>query len=208
MTLFAKLNPNLLAIDADGVLLDYHHSYALAWARAFGGPVDVVDPLAYWPKDRYGLAHLDGAALALFRAQFDEAFWESVPAMPGALEACALLREAGYDLVCLTAIRPENQSARERNLKALGFPLSSVVSAHGDSSARSPKADALELLMPAAFIDDYLPYMRGAPSRIHTALIDRSPNGSPNRGEELSLAKSRHSDLMDFARFWIAREHP
>ena len=203
-----RTNLNLLALDADGVLLDYHAAYARAWEKAFGGIVRVADPLAYWAKDRYGLPHLDGAELAHFRAQFDDDFWSSVPAIPGALEAARSLAAAGYDLVCLTAVRPEHHGAREANLRALGFPIVRMVSAHGDSSVRSPKADALAEMMPAAFVDDYLPYMRGAPATIHTALIDRSPNGSPNAGHELSLARSVHADLGDFASFWLSREHP
>ena len=204
----SAINPNLLALDADGVLLDYHAAYAKAWAKAFGGPVSVIDPLAYWPKDRYGLAHLTGKELAHFRTQFDHEFWESIPAIPGAIEAASSLRAAGYDLICLTAIRPEHHGARVANLKNLGFPIDQVVSAHGDASERSPKADALLEWMPGAFVDDFLPYMRGAHEAIHTALIDRSPNGSPNRGDELRLARSTHADLKDFSRFWLSREHP
>ena len=202
------INPNLLALDADGVLLDYHDAYAKAWERAFGGPVNIVDPLAYWPKDRYGLLHLSGPELSQFRAQFNEEFWATIPAIPGAIESTHALRAAGYDLICLTAIRPEHHGARVRNLQALGFPIHQVISAHGESSERSPKADALLEWMPAAFVDDFLPYMRGAHESIHTALIDRSPHGSPNRGPELTLARSLHADLQDFTRFWLSREHP
>jgi len=70
---------------------------------------------------------------------------------------------------------------------------------------RSPKADAIALLSPAAFVDDYLPYFRGVPAQVHTALILRGPNGSPNVGDELSLAQSSHLDLPAFADFWLAR---
>lgn len=203
-----KINPNLLAFDADGVLIDYHAAYALAWERAFGHPVPVVDPLAYWPKDRYGLRHLSGAELELFRSQFNHALWSNMPALPGAAEGLRLLKAAGYDLVCVSAVRPEHRQAREDNLRSLGLPIQKVFSCHGASGSVSPKAAALDSLMPAAFIDDYLPYMRGVDSAIHTALIDRSPNGSPNVGDEMSLARSSHSDILDFSRFWLSREHP
>ena len=56
-----------------------------------------------------------------------------------------------------------------------------------------------------AFVDDYLPYLRGVPGHIHTALVLRAPNGSPNEGVELSLAKSVHDDLPGFADFWLKR---
>lgn len=203
-----RSNPNLLALDADGVLLDYHGAYAKAWERAFGARPQVVDPLAYWPMDRYGVSRLGAKELARFRQFRDDEFWATIDPMPGALEATQMLADAGYDLVCLTAIKPQHEAARARNLAAIGFPIKEVISAHGEAMARSPKADALERLMPAAFVDDYLPYLRGAPDQIHTALILREPNGSPNQGPELSLAKSTHSNLLDFARFWVSREHP
>ena len=48
--------------------------------------------------------------------------------------------------------------------------------------------------------------MRGVPRHIHTALVLRAPNGSPNVGEEMSLlARSIHPDLPDFASHWLAR---
>ena len=47
--------------------------------------------------------------------------------------------------------------------------------------------------------------MRGVPAQVHTALVLRAPNGSPNVGPDLALAKSIHDDLADFATHWLAR---
>jgi hypothetical protein len=69
---------------------------------------------------------------------------------------------------------------------------------------RSPKADAIESLMPAAFVDDYLPFLRGIPAEVHTALVLRAPNGTPNVGAEMALAKSVHDDLPAFVDAWLA----
>ena len=69
----------LIAIDADGVLLDYHAAYRDAWFRAFDVNPTLRDPLAYWPVDRWDVELLVGADLAKFRAQFDEEFWSSIP---------------------------------------------------------------------------------------------------------------------------------
>lgn len=202
-----NINPNLLAFDADGVLIDYHFAYAKAWERAFGATAEVVDALAYWPKDRYGIPHLKGADLEKFRAEFNHELWSTMRALPGALDATILLKKSGYDLVCVSAVRPEHTQARALNLRTLGFPIDAVYSCHGASSTISPKAATLGALMPAAFIDDYLPYLRGVPASIHSALIARSPHGSPNVGPELALAHSTHSDVLDFASYWLSREH-
>ena len=71
------------------------------------------------------------------------------------------------------------------------------------AGARSPKADAIAVLDPEAFVDDYLPYLRGMPSHVHTALVLRAPNGSPNTGDDMSLVRSVHDDLGAFASHWL-----
>jgi hypothetical protein len=50
-----------------------------------------------------------------------------------------------------------------------------------------------------------LAYLRGLPAHVHTALILRAPNGSPNAGAELALARSVHDDLPGFADYWLSR---
>ena len=195
----------LIALDADGVLLDFHLGYAGAWRRAFGHTPLERDPLAYWPMDRWHVEKLDAPQRLVFRAAFDEQFWRSVPAMEGAVQACHRLREAGFDLVCVSALDLEFEAARLRNLQDLGFPIDRVIATGNAAGARSPKADTLTALHPVAFVDDYVQYMRGVPSTVHTALMLRGPNGSPNVGDDLFLAKSVHPDLTGFVDYWLSR---
>jgi phosphoglycolate phosphatase-like HAD superfamily hydrolase len=195
----------LVALDADGVLLDFHAGYAGAWQRAFGKRPPERDPLAYWPMDRWEVERLDETGRAHFRRHFDETFWTSVPAIEGAAAACHLLHDAGFDLVCVSALEREYESARLRNLRDLGFPIERVVATGNAAAKRSPKADAIAELAPEAFVDDYLPYFRGVPEGVHTALVLRAPNGSPNIGVELALARSVHDDLAGFAEYWLTR---
>ncbi|HWI11505.1 MAG TPA: HAD family hydrolase [Burkholderiaceae bacterium] len=195
----------LIALDCDGVLLDFHLGYASAWARAFGQAPAERDPLAYWPMDRWEVERLDAERRVLFRAAFDEHFWSTMPPLPGALEACHRLHDAGFDLVCVSALELEFEAARRRNLRNLGFPIERVIATGNAEGKRSPKADAIERLTPIAFVDDYLPYLRGLPRHLHTALVLRAPHGSPNVGADLALAKSVHDDLAGFVGHWLAR---
>ena len=188
-----------IALDADGVLLDFHLGYAGAWERAFGAHPAERDPLAYWPMDRWQVERLDDERRAHFRRHFDEEFWSTVPAIDGAVEACQRLHDAGYDLVCVSALEAEHEAARLRNLRDHGFPIERVIATGNAAGERSPKADAIDgARRRVAFVDDYLPYMRGMPGHVHTALVLRAPNGSPNVGAELALAKSVHDDLAGF----------
>lgn len=198
-----KMKP-VIALDADGVLLDYNQAYAWAWERAFGVQPAVRDANAYWALDRWTVQRLEGEPLQRFRRCFDEAFWSTVPALPGAVEACHRLVEAGFRLVCVSALEAQFGSARARNLQEHGFPLEDVIATGNQAGDVSPKAAALIQLEAVAFVDDYLPYHRGVDASIHKALILREPNGSPNAGSELSLVDSRHRDLDDFAATWLA----
>jgi len=193
-----------IALDADGVLLDYNLAYADAWRRAFGARPQERDPEAYWAFDRWDVERLEGAALARFRSCFDEQFWSTVPALPGAVEACHQLQQAGYRLVCVSALDLRFERARALNLQRLGFPIERVIATGSDAVHRSPKAEALAALQPLAFVDDYLPYMQGLPSGLHAALVHREPNGSPNKGPQMSAVHSEHDDLSEFAAWWLA----
>ena len=195
----------ILALDADGVLLDLHLGYASAWERAFGRRPVERDPLAYWPMDRFDVERLDDERRAHFRRHFDEPFWTAIPAIEGAVDACQCLHDAGYDLVCVTALDAPFQQARLRNLRDHGFPIERVIATGHVEGAISPKADAIAELRPEAFVDDYLPYFRGVPDEVHTALVLRGPNGSPNVGEELRLARSVHDNLRACADHWLSR---
>ncbi len=193
-----------IALDADGVLVDFHHGYAEAWQRAFGHRPAERDPRAYWPIDRWHVERLEGEALRHFGRHFDEHFWLHLPAIPGAVEACHRLVDAGFDLVCVSALDAAYERTRLANLRRLGFPIERVIATGHQAGERSPKADAIAALMPEAFVDDYLPYLRGVPDAVHRALVLRAPNGSPNQGPELTLAHSTHDDLGAFASHWLA----
>jgi hypothetical protein len=195
----------LIALDADGVLLDFHLAYANAWRRAFGVAPQERDPEAYWPIDRWQVEHLEGERLSHFSAHFDAQFWSTVPAIDGAVQACEQLVDAGFALVCVSALDERFEAARLHNLRALGFPIERVVATGNLRGVHSPKALAIDALKPVAFVDDYLPYLRGMPAEVHAALVLRAPNGSPNTGAELSLAHSVHDDLAGFVHHWLGR---
>lgn len=197
----------VIALDADGVLLDFHAAYRQAWAQAFGYLPKLRDPLAYWPMHRWEVRRLDSAELEKFRACFDEAYWATIPPVPGAVSACERLCAAGYDLICVSAIETHLGSARQRNLRDCGFPIETVIATSAEAEIGvSPKADALRQVRPVAFVDDYLPYFRGIPDDIHAALVLREQNGSPNTGEDLhTITHSQHTDLASFVDWWLLR---
>ena len=194
-----------IALDADGVLLDYHAAYRLAWCKAFGVLPELKDSNAYWPIDRWHVKKLEGSELAHFRSQFDQEFWSTIPAINGAVEACTNLVEHGYELICVSAIESKYEAARFDNLKMHGFPIGRVIATSSEMQQESPKAKALRDLNPIVFVDDYAPYFNGVEQHLHKALLLRESNGSPNVGGNLKLADSMHNDLLEFSYWWIDR---
>lgn len=201
------LTGRVIALDVDGVLLDYAAAYAQAWERAFGVAPALRNANAYWPMDRWQVDRLEGEALAHFRSFFDEQFWSSIPPVFCAQEACQLLSDTGFELICVTALDARHGPARERNLRELGFPIARVITTESGLSAVSPKAPIVNGLNASAFVEDYSPYLRGVSGAVHKALIERNPDGSPNVGDDLELADSRHLNLLVFAHWWIEHHH-
>ena len=201
------LSNNLIALDADGVLVDYNRGYACAWEQAFGVKPIEINPQAYWAVDRFDVTRLDFAGRARLRAAMDETYWGTLSALPGALAACVSLKAQGYRLVCVSAIEAKNQPARMRNLVALGFPIEDVIATGGEPvGGLSPKAAVIQQLAPIAFVDDFAPYLNGlAGGPTHLALILRELEGSPNQGAALTLADSTHHNLEAFAAWWKTR---
>jgi hypothetical protein len=54
------MSKGIIALDADGVFLDYRLAYAGAWQKAFGQYPRERDPVAYWPIDRWEAERLAG----------------------------------------------------------------------------------------------------------------------------------------------------
>jgi hypothetical protein len=195
----------LIALDCDGVLLDLNLAYAKAWERYSGAYPAELDPHAYWHHERWDVQRLKGEQMEHFRQFFDAEFWSCIPQIAGAVQACERLHGSGHELVCVTALEGKFADARLANLRAHGFPIDQVFATGHQAGTVSPKAEVIHQLKPVAFVDDYLPYMDGIRADIHTALILRGPNGSPNVGPGLEAVKSTHTDLSAFADWWLAK---
>lgn len=200
------MNRKLIALDGDGVLLDYGAAYPHAWRRAFGVFPREIDPSAYWPLERWDVERLSGQRLDNLRRHFDEQFWSSMAAIEGAVDATLALRDAGYELVCVSALEPAFEQARLRNLRDLGFPIERVIATSSAVNGRNPKAIALTALNPVAFVDDFLPYLLGLPARIHTALLRGHAAVSPDHGPGSESVQSKHRDLAAFTAWWLERQ--
>jgi phosphoglycolate phosphatase-like HAD superfamily hydrolase len=198
-------NTRLIALDADGVLIDYHEGYAQAWERAFGHRPALRNAEGYHPMDYWNVPTLNRKELEHLRLHgFTEQTWRNMPAIPGAVAACRELQQAGYSLVCVTALEPSFEEARTYNLRTLGFHFDSV-HAVGARDAGNPKRERIKALKPAAFVDDYLGFLQNLPPNTWRALIRGRPHNSPNLDRSLSPPDSTHVSLAEFSKYWLTR---
>lgn len=179
----------LIALDADGVMLDFDAAYVNLWEKVFGYRPKEINPDAYWAFDRYDVPYLSGDELVEFKKHFNDEFWLKIPAIPGAAEAVNRLYNAGYDVCCVSALPKDYAVARQLGLYRQGFPIMSVYAVGAPVNAvqfhANNKVTVLNSLKPICFVDDYLPYHEGVSAATIKVLIDRNPIKSPNRDPEL-----------------------
>jgi phosphoglycolate phosphatase-like HAD superfamily hydrolase len=205
--------PLLIALDADGVLVDYNRTFGRIWELHFGDSLTELEPRAYHVHNRYGITAPPGGHP--FWDHFDRDGWSNMDAMPGAVVACQRLAAAGYRLVCVTSMPGHRREDRASNLARLGFPIDEVIAvgAHtkapawpgGDRSVRSnPKKAAIEELAPEWFIDDDLHKLKDLPDTVGTVLLDPGYPDNPSHGQPDHFLRARVHDLGEFAELVLA----
>lgn len=191
------MKPLLIALDADGVLLDYNRAFGVVWARVQGQAPVCVEPRAYHAINYWGIPTPSDDHP--FWDRFDAEGWQDMPAMGGAVEACQRLAAAGHRLVCVTSMPSHRQAERLANLQALGFPIDEVIATgRCEDRSRNPKQDAIEALAPDWFVDDELRKLKDLPG-VRCVLVDPGHPDSPNTDQDDNFIQYRVADLRGFA---------
>jgi hypothetical protein len=190
---------NIIAIDVDGVLVNYRNAYAKRWEQAFGEHPKVKNKDAYRLWDYWDIPFLTRADLLAKLENYSTSdFWRNMPPIQGALEGCQILVDAGYELVAVTACAPRFAPERTANLEDLGYPISKVMCVGSTNSGFSPKAEIINEMKPAYFIDDFIDYFHGIDPDIKKVLINypvNLPSEKVSTGEMTFIVK----DLLEAA---------
>lgn len=192
----------IIALDADGVLLDYNKAAANAWHAAFGVFPSVLDAKAYHFRNVYAMDLTDESVKAQYKAEFSKKAWRTMPALPGAIEGCQMLHEMGYELHVVSAMPEDYAQARRDNLRDLGMPIASVTATGAREDASNPKLQTLLRLQPIAFVDDLLLNFEGVHHAMHCALLHWDSVDNPNESHHHALKASSHASMVEFAQYW------
>jgi phosphoglycolate phosphatase-like HAD superfamily hydrolase len=199
-----KVKNTLVALDGDGVLLDYRRAFPGVWKAAFGSEIQMIQPNAYHAHTAHGIQWESAEQEQHFLSHFGEEAWSTMPLLEGVAEGCQLMVDAGFELVCVTSMNAKFGAARKRNFELHNLPISEVYPVKRVGS-ENPKLEVLHRLMPIALADDLMDNFDGLSPDIHSAFIDYRRFDSPSLVSRI-VPDSTPGSLLEFARFLVARE--
>lgn len=193
----------IIALDCDGVILDYNLAYARLWHHVFGQAPTLIRKGAYHATNEYQMNFESDLHKSQFFDAFDSKGWLDMPALEGAVEACQMLHDAGNELVVVSSMPEHRDLHRLINLQKLGIPVTKVIATGRKPGEVNPKLRFLKQLKPVAFADDLVSNFIGV-EQVHCALIDWNVPDNPNVDADHSLVSSKHGSLLDFASYWVS----
>jgi hypothetical protein len=131
-----------------------------------------------------------------------------MPMHEGALQACLLLHQAGYELVCVTTMPARFIDHRLENLRSHGFPIDKVISTVHDKQNvhYNPKKEAIEELHPVVFVDDIRRNFKDIQG-VHTKLIfiDHEYDEHRNQHDDVHY-DAKYPNLLAFVEDFLKTE--
>lgn len=141
----------------------------------------------------------------LFNQTWDSHGWRTMPVLADSVEACQLLHQAGYELICVTAMPERFVEHRLENFREHGFPIDRVISTgyHADNFYRNPKKEVIEALNPVIFVDDLRRNFKDIENvQTKFVYIDNEYHDDPCHGLDI-FYHARYSTLLDFVRDFL-----
>lgn len=144
-----------------------------------------------------------------FRDYWDIDGWRSMPPIHGALEACHRLVNAGYELVCVTAMPEKFSEHRLENFRTHGFPISRLYGVDYDKTTTSvnPKKEIIEEIHPLVFVDDLKRNFADLEG-VHTKLVHINRNFHDNPWAHVDpFVHVEYDSLWDFVDDFLRDEN-
>lgn len=196
------MNNNLIAVDCDGVLLDYNKAFGEIYKLTFGVNLNVKNVNSYHAHNYYdlGVDFYKEENKSRFFNTFNAHGWSSMPACDGAVEAINSLSSAGYKIAVITSMPQEFAEARMDNLRQLGFMVDSLFASGRTSTSTNPKAKFLLNLHPLVFVDDLIDnFLDIETLQTKKILIDNKSHDSPNLLKDIRSVDEKYGNIKEFS---------
>lgn len=164
-----------IALDCDGVLLDYLSCYKTLYEDLFNTKLKVVNPNSYSADKQFNINWENREKEQIkFYDYFAEKGWKAMKAIPGAVQATQKLKNAGYNIFIVTSIPFEKAYDRGLNLQEQGVIFDDVIACgnHSSSNGLNIKKPYLDKIKPDFFADDLVSNFKDVSQNIKCVLID------------------------------------
>lgn len=157
-----------IAIDCDGVILDYDQPFSVIASEVLRRPVQKVNNI-YELHIRYDLS-IDELNAVFTAYREHPSGLRGLPLIEGADRVIRELRTMGHPLHMVTGIDPDAHHLRLENLGLYGIEFDEI---HCVGAGMKSKKDVLLRLDPCIFLDDRLHLLAEADHVPHRVWIDR-----------------------------------
>ena len=158
-----------IAVDCDGVILDFDHAFPVVASHTLGRAMPRLNRI-YELDVRYGLSS-EELTQVLDAYHTHPQGWRGLPMIDGAATVLRALRELGHPLHLVTGIELSAAELRLENLRVHGIEIDDI---HCVGAGRRSKREVLSRLSPGMFFDDRLHLVAEAHEVPHRVWIDRN----------------------------------
>lgn len=195
--------PKIIALDCDGVLLNYNQAYGKIYSETFNQPLQVAKPNAYHAHNYWGIEwDKQLEKKSIFQSAFNEHGWKNMPALEGSIEATHLLRSKGYKIFVVTSMPEFAEKHRHENLTNLGFAVDATIATGSKKDKKNPKKPYIDALMPEFFVDDLIENFHNIDSPTKFVWIDWKCEDNDQSHHRLNNLRihHEHENLLDFVK--------
>ncbi len=194
-----KEKKGIIAVDADGVMLDYNSAYKEVYMQGFGIDLALVDKNAFHAHNMWSQEQINAKQKSdFYKMSHVLRIWKRMKALEGAVVAINNLVDSGYEIVCVTSMPAQYEADRLHNLQALGFKINRVI-ATSRKGKGNPKKSYIESLCPLYFVDDLIKNFEGIESSAQLVYIDRKYSDNPNVDQGHIPYHQTFSSLKEFS---------
>lgn len=193
-----------IALDCDGVLLNYIDCYQKLYEELFKEKLTIANPKSYSADTHLGI-NWDGREKERkhFYEYFHDEGWLRMTPLHGAVEATQKLKNAGYEIFVVTSIPEDKDKDRAINLTQQGIIFDDVIAcgSHSSSNGFNIKKPHLDKLKPEYFVDDLISNFHGVSDDLKCVFIDwhcENNDDWKDTSEPLIKIYSHHEKLLDF----------
>lgn len=198
----------IIALDCDGVLLDYIETYQKLYEEMFNVKITPANPRSFNVDKNLGI---DWSGREDKQAEFYELFaekgWKMMNPLPGAIDATKHMVDMGYEIIVVTSMPEEKALDRAMNLRNVGIPFKDVVACGSHSLAKDGvnlKEKHLKKIKPEYFADDLLSNFHNVSHMTKCVFIDWSCENNDawntDKEDKKVTVFDTHDSLFDFTK--------